>query len=299
LKKFTGFAAIFGVVVFWGISFISIKIVLEVIDPILLGLFRYVLAVLFVLGVVVVKKISLRVTRKDLLVFFLAGVFGIFLYSSLENTAMLYVSAQTAAIMTSLVPLMIIIGNTIVFKERFLYRYLFYVGLSITGVLLVVLPDSATDTGTNNLLGVTLLFLSIVSWTGYALMTKKVIEKYNTIKVTALQSIMALLAFFPSLFLRPFPVFSTFMFEHWAHLLFLGVVCSGVTYLLYVHSINRLGVAIPNIFLNFIPLVTVLANLVIFGITIGWIQIAGGLVVVITMTLLTMDRMKLDKATVS
>ena len=293
MKRISGFLAIFGVVVFWGISFISIKVVLEVIDPIVLGFLRYVLAVLFVLGFVLFKRISLRVPFRDLIIFFVAGVFGIFLYSALENTAMQYVSAEVAAIMTSLVPLTIIVANRLVYKESFNFRYLLYAILSIGGIGLILLPEG-TDVITypRQAFGVLLLFLSIISWTGYAVVTKHVVEKYDSIKVTAIQSMMALVAFIPSLFFRPLPDFSSFAIHHTLHLLFLGIFCSGVTYLLFVHSIDTLGLSTPNIFLNFIPIVTLLVNGLILGETIGFIQIIGSLIVVGSMTLLTIDRIR-------
>jgi len=293
MKRLVGFLSIFGVVVFWGISFISIKVVLEVVDPIVLGFLRYVLAVLFVLGFVLFKRISLRVPKRDLFIFFIAGVFGIFLYSALENVAMQYVSAETAAIMTSLVPLTIMIANRLVYKERFNIRYVVYAVCSIVGIILILLPSGTQDVlYPQQGLGVFLLFLSIVSWTGYAVVTKKVVEKYHTIKVTALQSMMALLAFFPALFFRPLPDVSMFQWHHLFHLLFLGIVCSGLTYLLFIHAIHRLGLSIPNIFLNFIPLVTTLVNGVILGVPIGLLSIIGGLIVILSMTLLTVDRMR-------
>jgi drug/metabolite transporter (DMT)-like permease len=296
MKKTSGIAAALAAVVFWGVSFISIKIVLEVIDPILLGFFRYILAVAFVLIFVWAKRISLRVPRRDLFVFFLAGVIGIFLYTSLENTALQYISPQSGAIMSALVPLAILIANSLVFKERFEWRYLIYVALSIVGVWLVVSPDAASGDGDNAVFGLILMVLSIVSWTIYALLTKRVVERYDSTKVTALQSIMALLAFTPALLFRPFPDFSAFTPTHWFHLLFLGVFCSGVTYLLFVHSIHQLGLTAPNVLLNFIPLVTVLTGALWFGETITWIQVLGGIVVVFTMTIITIDRTKSLKA---
>ncbi|MCK7486700.1 MAG: DMT family transporter [Bacillus subtilis] len=292
MKKTSGILSVLASVVFWGVSFISIKIVLEVVDPILLGFFRYILAVAFVLIFVWAKRISLKVPFRDLIVFFLAGVIGIFLYTSLENTALQFISPQSAAIMSALVPLAILIANTLVFKERFELRYLIYVALSIFGVWLVVSPDATGDTGENAVLGLVLMVFSIVSWTIYALLTKRVVERYESTKVTALQSIMALLAFTPALLFRPFPDFTIFTPTHWFHLLFLGIFCSGVTYLLFVHSIRQLGLTAPNVMLNFIPLVTVLTGAIWFGEAITWIQVLGGVVVVLTMTMITIDRTK-------
>jgi len=296
LKRVFGFLSIFGVVVFWGISFVSIKIVLEVMDPILLGFFRYVLAVLFVLTLVIVKRVSLRIEKKDWIIFVMAGLFGIFLYSSLENSALVMISPQSASILTSTVPLSILIANTLVYRERVQLRYFFYVLLSMVGVYFVMSADLKGGSSSSEIFGYVMMIGAVLSWTVYVILTKKVVLKYQTLQVTTLQSIMALLIFLPTLLFRPFPEFASFSINHWGHLVFLGVVCSGVSYYLYIHSVNVLGVTTPNIFLNFIPLVTVITNFIIFQEKIDALQVLGGVIIILTMSMLTYDNYKKAKA---
>jgi drug/metabolite transporter (DMT)-like permease len=293
MKRLFGFLAALAAVSFWGISFISAKIVLDVFDPIVLGFFRYVLAVSIVLVIVAVKKISLKVTKRDLWTFVLAGFFGIFLFSSLENTALLWIAPESGAIMSSLAPLMILMANTIFSKERFNWRHGLYALISVFGVTLVVSPD-AFGTSPEGLLGLGLMVLSIMSWTAYSLLTKHVTERHDTIKVTALQSLAALAAFAPALLFRPLPDFAAFDVVHWGHFLFLGIVCSAGAYLLFIHSIKVLGVTTPNVIINFTPIVTVLVGVLWYGATIGWIQVLGAALVVVTMTLITLDRTRIQ-----
>lgn len=288
MKKISGLISISLVVIFWGISFISISIMLEVVHPVVLGFLRYVLAVIFVLILAFSKRISFKVTKNDLFVFFLAALIGIFLYSSLENTALLYISSSAGAIFASLTPMSTIIGNRIIFKDSIKPRNIVFIVLSMIGVGLVVASDLRLDLSWWAILGYGLMILSIISWTAYNLFTKKVTLKYSSLKVTTIQSIMALIIFLPSLFFAP-PNFQLFETKHWIHLLFLGIICSGVAYYLYVHSVDKLGLTIPNIFINFIPVVTIITNAIMFQMQIHITQIIGGLLIIITMTLLTLD----------
>ena len=288
MKKISGLISISLVVIFWGISFISISIMLEVVHPVVLGFLRYVLAVIFVLILAFSKRISFKVTKNDLFVFFLAALIGIFLYSSLENTALLYISSSAGAIFASLTPMSTIIGNRIIFKDSIKTRNIVFIVLSMIGVGLVVASDLRLDLSWWAILGYGLMILSIISWTAYNLFTKKVTLKYSSLKVTTIQSIMALIIFLPSLFFAP-PNFQLFETKHWIHLLFLGIICSGVAYYLYVHSVDKLGLTIPNIFINFIPVVTIITNAIMFQMQIHITQIIGGLLIIITMTLLTLD----------
>lgn len=292
MKKIFGLLSIILVVIFWGISFISIKMITEVIDPVVLGFFRYVLAVMFVGIIVVVKRVDLRITKADLLVFFLAGLLGIFLYSILESTALTIISAEAASIFTALTPMSMVIGNYIVYRERITVKELILILLSIGGVFLVLLKDLTLATGFLDIIGYVFMIGSIASWTVYSLITKKISMKYTGIKVTAIQSGIALVLFLPTLFITDFPDFAAFSWADWGNLLFLGVVCSGVCYYLYIHSVNILGVTIPNLFLNFIPIITILVNVIFFKATIDLFQIIGGIVITGSMTIMTVDNLK-------
>jgi len=294
MKKISGLISISLVVIFWGISFVSISIMLEVVHPVVLGFLRYVLAVIFVLILAFSKRMSFKITKADYLVFFLAALIGIFLYSSLENTALLYISSSAGAIFASLTPMSTLIGNRLVFKESIRPRNIVFIILSMIGVGLVVASDLTIELSWWSILGYGLMILSIISWTAYNLLTKKVTLKYSSLKVTTIQSIMALLIFLPSLFIAP-PNFEIFEVKHWIHLLFLGVICSGVAYYLYVHSVDKLGLTIPNIFINFIPVVTIITNAIMFQTQIHIIQVIGGLLIIITMTLLTLDNIYHNK----
>ena len=288
MKKISGLISISLVVIFWGISFISITVMLEVVHPVVLGFLRYVLAVIFVLILAFSKRMSFKITKSDILIFFLAALIGIFLYSSLENTALLFISSSAGAIFASLTPMSTLIGNRIIFKEIIRPRNIIFIILSMIGVILVVATDLTIELSWWSVLGYALMILSIISWTAYNLFTKKVTLKYSSLKVTTIQSIMALFIFLPSLFVAP-PDFALFETRHWIHLLFLGIICSGVAYYLYVHSVDKLGLTIPNIFLNFIPVVTIITNAIMFKTPIHFVQIIGGIIIIITMTLLTLD----------
>jgi len=283
------------VVVFWGIYFISTKMMTDVIDQVNIGFFRYVLAVLFVGVIAIAKRVDLRVTKADFIVFFLAGLLGIFLYSILESTALTIISAEAASIITGLTPMAMVIGNYLVYKERISLKELILILLSIAGVFLVLVKDLLTATSLMDIVGYLIMLASIVSWTVYSLITKKVSAKYSGIKVTAIQSMIALVLFLPTLFVTDFPDFAAFTPSNWANLLFLGVICSGVCYYLYIHSVNVLGVIVPNMFLNFIPLITILVNVLFFQASIDLFQIIGGVIITGSMTLMTVDNLKAAK----
>jgi len=297
MKKLLGVGAILLTVVFWGVSFISIEALVtnHYVDSITLGFFRYVFAVLFVLIIAFATKMSFRITKKDFFTFFMAGFMGIFMYSIFENSSMLYISSETASILVSLTPMAAVIGNRLVFHERVGVAKTAWILLSIVGVGLVVFHEGFDLDGTNrSWIGYVFMVLSIAFWTVYTLITKKAGMKYDSLKITTIQSIVALFTFLPTLLFRPFPDFASFGTIEWGHLVFLGVICSGVCYYLYIFSVDALGVTLPNVFINFVPLFTVLTNVVVFGERIDTLTIIGGAIIVGSMTVLTVETIRSD-----
>lgn len=295
MKKILGVGAILVAVMFWGVSFISIEalVINHYIDSVTLGFFRYVFAVVFVLIVAFASKMSFKITKRDLLTFFLAGFMGIFMYSIFENSSMLYISSETASILVSLTPMAAVLGNRLVYREKIGAVSILLILVSIAGVAMVVFHDGFALGGHENAwIGYLFMVLSIVFWTVYTLITKKAGMKYNSLKITTIQSIIALFTFLPTLIFRPFPDFASFGPTEWGHLIFLGVICSGVCYYLYIFSVDALGVMLPNVFINFVPLFTVLTNILVFGDSIDALTIIGGLVIILSMTLLTIQSIR-------
>jgi drug/metabolite transporter (DMT)-like permease len=206
---------------------------------------------------------------------------------------MLYISSETASILVSLTPIMMLLGNRIAFHEKIRTRQTLLVLLSIAGVFLVVYHGGIVgNDGSQAWIGYVFTILSLVFWTIYTLIIRKAGMKYSSLKVTTIQSIMALLIFLPTLIFRPFPDFASFTLTQWGHLAFLGIVCSGICYYLYVYAVDALGVTLPNVFINFVPLFTVIANILLFGGSIDLPTIIGGVIIVTAMSILTIDMLR-------
>jgi drug/metabolite transporter (DMT)-like permease len=66
---------------------------------------------------------------------------------------------------------------------------------------------------------------------------------------------------------------------------FLGVFCSALGYYLYVYALKSLGIGVVSLFINLIPVVTVISSYFILGETVSAAQMAGGGLIVISVYL--------------
>ncbi|MDR2072702.1 MAG: DMT family transporter, partial [Spirochaetaceae bacterium] len=72
------------------------------------------------------------------------------------------------------------------------------------------------------------------------------------------------------------------------HVLFLAVCCSALGYWLYARALDVLGVSVSSVFINLIPVVTVIAGFFILGDRLTFLQWAGASLVLVGVYLTTL-----------
>lgn len=77
--------------------------------------------------------------------------------------------------------------------------------------------------------------------------------------------------------------------------LFLGIVNSSIAYFLNMYAIQRIGVTLSNLFLNFLPVVTIIVAAILYGKIPTSKQILGGTLVIISVFMLNRDQKKLEQ----
>ena len=80
------------------------------------------------------------------------------------------------------------------------------------------------------------------------------------------------------------------------HLVYLGVICSALANYLYVYAMNILGVGNVSLFVNFIPVVSVIGGFTLLQEPINKLQILGGVIVLLSVFI---TNHKIEKSTQS
>ncbi|QQO09685.1 DMT family transporter [Breznakiella homolactica] len=297
-------AAIVVCVLFWGFSFISIKVALRVFPPMTLGAFRFAIAVFFLF---IIKKIVIpdeKLGRRDLPGLIAAGITGITLYFFFENTGVSLVTASEASIIVGAIPVLTMaaewLGGRIAFvrarrgknpdsaadpRPRISAVRWAGAGVSVAGVWLVAgvsFSVSGSITGYLYMLGAAL------SWVAYCFLTRPLFARHSRIFIVFWQSVFGLLGFLP---------FAALEFPRWGspdagtilHVVFLGICCSALGYLLYAQSLAVLGAVVSTVFVNLIPVVTGIAGFFILGDRLTPLQWAGAALVIGGVTLAMLE----------
>lgn len=122
-----------------------------------------------------------KVTRRDLPVIMGGGLLGFVISQTLTAWALVYTTPVYFSIVASLTPVATMIMAALFISERITPLKLAGVVLATAGALLIVLAQGESGTGRNDLLGIGLAILSLLTWAVYLIITRQVSQRYTAV----------------------------------------------------------------------------------------------------------------------
>lgn len=269
--------------VVWGSTFMVTKELIALWPPYALAFVRVTLGTLVLLPLAISRhRTGNRLPWPTL---WLMGLLGVALYYLVFNLALVYVSASQGALVQASIPAMTALVAVLWLRERASGLRWLGIAMSIAGVL-IVFSGSDSNGGESSQFGSLLMFASVICWALYTALAKRVTELDSLVVTVAVMGTGAILllplagfevitAHMAGKGLAPLPLMS------WLSLLFLGVVASGLAYLLYNASLQHLDASAVGVYTNLIPIVGVLTGVIVLGEPLSTRAIIGGLVVML------------------
>jgi drug/metabolite transporter (DMT)-like permease len=269
----------FAVAILWGLSFLSIKVAVVVVPPMTMAVARFVIACAVLPLFAFFLKERLAVAWRDVPVLALGGIFGVTIYFYCENNAVALLTASESSIIVGTIPVVTMLAERIFIGTRLGLRSYGGALLSFAGVALIVGRSLPSGGGSSSPLGYILMAGAGVAWVAYTFATKGVARKYGMITVTFWQSLTGLAGCIPFA-LAEAPRWQMPGLSVSLNVVYLGLFCSAAGYWLYASALNVLGVGKASVFVNLIPVVSVVAAFFILGERLGALQWAGGAVAI-------------------
>ncbi|MCL2277631.1 MAG: DMT family transporter [Treponema sp.] len=269
-------------VLFWGFSFISTKIAIIVFPPMSLAMLRFAIALVFLYFIKLKLAPNEKPRLKDIPLLLTAGLTGVTLYFYFENNGIALVSASEASIAISSIPALTMITEMIAGKitKKDLRPAAFrqWIGclVSITGVWLVA---GVSFSISGNVTGYIFMTGAALSWVAYSFLTRPLFAHCSRIYIVFWQTAAGFVFFLPFTIIE-FSCWGKADIEVIAHVVFLGIFCSALGYWFYVRAMEDLGVSVCAIFINLIPVVTVIFGFFLLGDRLTPLQWIGAALVV-------------------
>ncbi|GIU14569.1 MULTISPECIES: DMT family transporter [unclassified Shewanella] len=259
-------AAIF-VGLLWGIPWIVGTPILEVMDPQVLVWLRYTVAfitlgLIFNIGLAtgkMTKKADFKLNwenRKDIFWAACCGIIGQGSFSFLSFLSLDYITASENGVIQGLIPILILSVGFLRHGERFTVMQIMCALGAFLGVAILVMDPQSETQGFN--IGHLICFGSAASFATMAYARAKLADKYGSVATMFHQFVFAALGFGLYLlvvgadFSSALNVFSSPL--RILCIVILGVCISGMSYLVYIYGMERVGVDGTGMALNLMPL---------------------------------------------
>lgn len=277
-ERLQSYALMVLLVCLWGYEYVAAKYALELLAPMTLVFFKYLVGLFCLLGLKLLIDGKKFIKRRDIPVLIGCTLFGELLYFWSEYSAMSYMPVSLITIVLSFVPALSVLIERLVYKSQVNWKI--YLGIfgTIVGIVLVVGSDfSILFQG--RIVGYLFAFFAVFSWNMYNFLTRYLTDGYTVLTLTVNQTICAMLLCAP-LALGNIPPLADFTLPVVGGILYLGIVSAAIGFFIYVKALGVLGPTSTALFSNFLPITATLSGWIFLGETIGPLQILGGVIVI-------------------
>lgn len=266
------------VTIVWGMSYLSIKVVVDEINPAVTAFYRLAAASIILLAVMKYNHINEKILKKDKIKIALGGFFGVALYFIFENYSVMFTTASNVAILISTIPVFTLISQRIVFKERITLYKVAGAVLSSIGIVIIVVSHNKVSLFSKGMIGDFMALGAALCWVMYNIVSSNFKGSYKSITVTTYQSLWGCLFLSPSLFLAS-PVLPSAKATF--NILFLAAICSCLATVFYIHCLEELGATILTTYINLQPVVSLVSAYFILKESITFWMILGCTIIII------------------
>jgi len=275
---------------FWGMSFVWSKIVLNYYDPITTVLLRLIIssAIMF-LGLWLFKRLQ-KIKPEDYKLFLLSALFNPFLYFLGENYGLKNSSPTVTAVIIATIPVFTPIVAYFILKERLTKLNIFGLVISFFGVLFMLVNRDYSLSASPE--GIAWLSMAVFSAVIYSIFLKKLAVKYDAFIIIATQNLIGAIFFLPLFFIFDYQNFIQVVptFELISSLLLLAIFASSLAFVFFAISAREIGISKTNLFTNLIPVFTAIFSYFILDEIFGMRKVAGMAIVIFGVLLTQLNR---------
>ncbi|MCC3375399.1 DMT family transporter [Cohnella sp. REN36] len=225
------------------------------------------------------RGLSLRVTRKDVLLLIAQALLGMFLFRVFMLYGLRLVTASEAGIVTSLTPAVVAVLSYPLLRERLSWRGALGVLCALTGVASIRMFEwisAGHAAAAASALGLLLVFAAVVGEAMLLILRKLTASQVSSLAGTSYVILFSFLMFLPvaGAELRSFEIFSL-GWRSWAVLAYNGLIITLLAYVLWFRGISRVPAGTAGVYTSIIPISTLVLSYTLLHEPLSWIHAFG------------------------
>ncbi|MBM7692589.1 drug/metabolite transporter (DMT)-like permease [Peribacillus deserti] len=249
---------------------------------------------ILLIGGLVFKRRELIIKPKDAYLFVGTGILSMVFFNWCYFTAMQMLNISLAVILLYTAPAFVLVLSSLILKETFTKTKLLLIICTLIGCTLV----AGTNIGASGDLTLTGIIIGLGSGLGYALYSifgKLALKKYSSYTISLYTFLFALIPLLPfTTFWTRLPSGQLFTFSMYT--IGLGIISTVFAYLFYTSGLKKMESCKASLLSTVEPVTAMLIGFFLFGEQItGW-QIAGSLLIILSVSAISVDFTRLKRA---
>ena len=242
-----------------------------------------------------------KVERHDLMVILVGGLMGVVVSQTLTAWALDYTSPVYFSLIATLTPVAVMLMAALFIGERITGMKFLGVLLGIGGAILMVIMGQTSGSGSNDLLGIILAILSVLTWAVYMIITRKVAQKYTPVTqmkyVFLISAVVTVPLAWPELSQQPLFSAETFGWDGALEMAFIVLLATVLGYFLIPFAMKSLSATTVSIYTNLQPMVASFVAIMIGQDRLTWDKPVAAILVLLSAYIVTVVPAKNEKAT--
>lgn len=259
------------------------------IKPVTIIILRLIIASVFLTIVAISTKRNFSLNLKSHGWIFILALVAVF-HLWIQVTGLQFTTASNTGWIIGTAPIFMAIMGLIFFKEKITLPGLFGILVSIFGLLLLFGKGDIFRIGLIENKGDLLVLGSAFTWGVYSMVNKKISLTYSPLMTILYLFLMMAIIIIPfNLNRETITSVVNLSSKGWWMILFLGLFCSGIAYVIWAQALRDMESAKVGAFLYFEPLVTVVAAWFFLREEITFLMIISGLLITIGVIIVNRD----------
>ncbi len=268
--------------IIWSSSFLWIKIAVQEIGPITLVAYRVLFGLLFGLIVVFIQRPQWPRTFKEWFPILLLGITNVAIPFFLISWGEQVIDSAVAAILDSTVPLFtIVIAHFILHDDKMTFPKVFGLLLGFAGVVILMSKDVGTSAGP--LLGQGAVVLACAFYAGSVVYARKYTQETPGIFRSVGPLISSTAVMWMGTFFIESPVKVPQLPITWIALLWLGILGSGVAFIMNYYLIHEIGPTRTTMVTYIFPLGGVILGVLFLHEQLTWQLLTGAILIIVSL----------------
>lgn len=278
-KKWFVYALVPLCALMWGLSYFGTSVTLNHLEVMELLALRWTVSALLFVILIALRIVKVNFKGKNVKLVLLVGILQPCIYATFETLGVKYTSTSESSIFIATIPLMVLLISAVVLRQKTSRRTIGAIFLAFLGVLVCVYFSPDFSIGGKGI-GYVFLMGAVLSGALYTLCSSKAAAEFDALEVTFTISVMGAICFNAISFamgngVRGYVLCFTDT-TVLAGVLFLGVCCSCLCYLIFNYVLGKLPTTIgTNLVANSVTAVGVLSGCLFAGDPFGWYTVAG------------------------